>query len=271
MSLVFGMSTESTNSSTSNRDVTRESQAESNSNSGQDFDVIDAVSLFNSRLDAALEKQKTLILSEVQDKLKPTNSLEFRGEGNEIQYNFNEERLRGLELLSQKLISGDFSGITDLISSEKEAIRQRNKILRIADKHGWGTVKDYVDSDIADNSEDAARLRTFYHFKSRKQKATISVRKTGFPEKYGSVRRLIHPAAFSWECKIQQPSAVRAEIQLAQLQKTLTSTDRKHRLPLLSAPWSLRKILPVYPAVPVYRTHKPQSSALVPTSTANQQ
>nr|XP_034306591.1 uncharacterized protein LOC117682646 [Crassostrea gigas] len=154
------MSTESTNSSTSNRDVPRESQAESNSNSGQDFDVIDAVSLFNSRLDAALEKQKHLILSEVQDKLKPTNSLEFRGEGNKIQYNFNEERLRCLELLSQKLISGNFSGITDLISSEKEAIRQRNKILRIADKHGLGTVKEYVDSDIADNSEDAVRLRS---------------------------------------------------------------------------------------------------------------
>nr|XP_034305004.1 uncharacterized protein LOC117682134 [Crassostrea gigas] len=265
------MSTESTNSSTSNRDVTRESQAESNSNSGQDFDVIDAVSLFNSRLDAALEKQKTLILSEVQDKLKPTNSLEFRGEGNKIQFNFNEERLRGLELLSQKLISGDFSGITDLISSEKVAIRQRNKILRIAVKQCWGTAKDYVDSDIADNSEDAARLRTFCHFKSRKQKSDNLRTKDRVSREIRECSTANPPAAFSWECKIQQPSAVRAEIQLAQLQKTLTSTDRKHRLPLLSAPWSLRKILPVYPAVPVYRTHKPQSSALVPTSTANQQ
>lgn len=84
----------------------------------------------------------------------------------------------------------------------------------------------------------------------------ISVRKTGFPEKNGSVRRLIHPAAFSWECKIQQSPAVRAEIQLVQLQKTLTNTDRKHCLPLLLAPWSLRKILPVYQAVPVYGTNK---------------
>ena len=155
----FGMSTESTNCSTSNRDVPRESQTETNSNSGQDFDVLDAVSLFNSRLDAALEKKRTLILSEVQDKLKPTNTFEFRGEGNTIQYNFNKERLRGLELLSQKLRSANFNGITDLISSEKEAIRQRNKILRIADKHGWGAVKECVDSDIADNSEDPARLR----------------------------------------------------------------------------------------------------------------
>lgn len=249
------MSTESTNSSTSNRDVPRETQAESNSNSGQDFDVIDAVNLFNSRLDAALEKQKTLIISEVQDKLKPTNFLEFRGEGNKIQYNFSEERLRGLELLSQKLISGDFSGITDLISSEKEAIRQRNKILRIADKHGWGTVKEYVDSDIADNSEDAARLRTFCHFKSRKQKATISVLKTGFPEKYGSVRRLIHPAAFSWECKIQQPSAQTANI-----------VCHYCRLP-----GHFARFCPYTQQFQYTEPTRPQSSALVPTSSANQQ
>eukprot|EP00105_Crassostrea_gigas_P016351 XP_011433697.1 PREDICTED: organic solute transporter subunit alpha-like [Crassostrea gigas] len=104
-------------------------------------------------------KQTDEVSLKVQDKLKPTNSLEFRGEGNKIQFNFNEERLRGLELLSQKLISSDFSGITNLISSEKEAIRHRNKILRIADNHGWGTVKEYVDSDFADNNEDAARLR----------------------------------------------------------------------------------------------------------------
>lgn len=34
------------------------------------------------------------------------------------------------------------------MSSEKEVIRQRDKILRIADKRGWGIVKD--DSDIAE-------------------------------------------------------------------------------------------------------------------------
>lgn len=79
----FGMSTESTNFSTFNRDVPQDSQTETNSNPGEDFDVMNAVSLFNSRLDAAVEKQKTLILSKVHDKLKHTNTLEFR-EGNKI-------------------------------------------------------------------------------------------------------------------------------------------------------------------------------------------
>lgn len=44
------------------------------------------------------------------------------------------------------------------MSSEKEVIRQRDKILRIADKRGWGIVKD--DSDIAETVKDAARRRS---------------------------------------------------------------------------------------------------------------
>ena len=35
-----------------------------------DFNAVDAVSLFNSKLDAALEKQRISIVSELQDKLK---------------------------------------------------------------------------------------------------------------------------------------------------------------------------------------------------------
>jgi hypothetical protein len=36
----------------------------------------------------------------------------------------------------------------------------RNKLLLIVDKHGCTTVKEYVHSDIANNSEDASKLRS---------------------------------------------------------------------------------------------------------------
>ena len=131
-------------------------------NAGEEFDAVDAVSLFNKKLETALEKQRSAILSEIQDKLKPTNAPEFRGEGNKIQFLFNQDRIRGLDSLSQKLFAGDFSGAIETLKSEKEAFRQRNKILRIADKHGWDTVKEYVDSDIADSSEDAQNSRSYF-------------------------------------------------------------------------------------------------------------
>jgi hypothetical protein len=39
-------------------------------------------------------------------------------------------------------------------------LRKRNRILKIADKHGWGTVQEYLDSPLADDKDDAANLRT---------------------------------------------------------------------------------------------------------------
>jgi hypothetical protein len=54
----------------------------------------------------------------------------------------------------------DVSEMISIIQKEKEVLRHRNKILRIADKHGSrDTVKEYTDSDLADNAEDATKLR----------------------------------------------------------------------------------------------------------------
>lgn len=81
-------------------------------------------------------------------------------EGNRIQFAFNEKRLSSLELIGRKLMINEISEVLDIIQKEKEFLRQRNKILRIADKHGWDTVKENTDSDLADNSEDATKLRS---------------------------------------------------------------------------------------------------------------
>ncbi|CAC5364864.1 unnamed protein product [Mytilus coruscus] len=101
-----------------------------------EFNAVDAVHLFNTKIDIAPEKQRISIVSELQDKLK-VNS-DFKDEGNKIQYSFNEERLSNLDNLANKIT---------------------NKLLKIADKHGWETVREYTDSDIAENAEDATKMR----------------------------------------------------------------------------------------------------------------
>ena len=123
-----------------------------------DFNAVDAVSLFNTKIDIALEKQRVSIVSELQNKLKVNT--EFNGEGNKIQYSFNEERLRNLDTLANNINFGDIKGALSLVDTEKKELKYRNKLLKIADKHGWDTVKEYTDSDIADNAEDATKLRS---------------------------------------------------------------------------------------------------------------
>ena len=118
----------------------------------------DSVQLFNNHINIALEKQRASIVSELQDKFR-TNT-DFKGEGNKIQFAFNEERLRNLDTLHNNLLFGDLKEALALIDSEKKALNYRNKLLRIADKHGWDTVKEYTDNDLADGSEDAAKLRS---------------------------------------------------------------------------------------------------------------
>ncbi|KAH3709711.1 hypothetical protein DPMN_069174 [Dreissena polymorpha] len=44
------------------------------------------------------------------------------------------------------------------IRSEVQALLQCKKLLKIADKHGWDTVRKYNEHPLADNDIDAAKL-----------------------------------------------------------------------------------------------------------------
>ncbi len=90
-----------------------------------EFNAVDAVHLFNTKIDIAFQKQKVDIVSEIQDKLKSTSN--FKGEGNKVQFAFNEDRLRSLETIENKLSLGDIEGTLTLIDSEKKSINYRNK------------------------------------------------------------------------------------------------------------------------------------------------
>ncbi|XP_053385369.1 uncharacterized protein LOC123546311 [Mercenaria mercenaria] len=117
-------------------------------------------------LDSALEKQRNIFLEELENrfssisskKASSDSSFTFKNEGNKIQVEFNCARIDGL-----KRIADICTFSPDLVKStatkEIDELKQRNKLLKIADKHGWDTVREYTDNPLADNSEDAANLR----------------------------------------------------------------------------------------------------------------
>ncbi|CAC5361581.1 unnamed protein product [Mytilus coruscus] len=135
------------------------------------FSAVDAVSLFNTKIDIALDKQRASTVSEMQEKLQANT--EFKGEGNKIQFSFNQERLVNLDRIKNCLSRGSVEEVFELIDSEKNALTPRNKLLRIADRHGWGTVEEYSDSDITDNSEDASKLRAAIFRASKKRQTPV--------------------------------------------------------------------------------------------------
>jgi hypothetical protein len=91
--------------------------------SEENLNILDAVELFNNRIDVALEKQRRAIVSEIVLKSKFTNSTDFHGEGNKIQFNFNEERLANLSILEQKLQFNDVACSLEIIEREKKALK----------------------------------------------------------------------------------------------------------------------------------------------------
>ena len=123
-----------------------------NNTGGTDNDLTTdgTISLFTSALSNTLDREKATLIEHFENSLVKnekatgfdTAEFSLKHEGNTIQYLFNLERLEKLFRMENNII-----------------LRKRNKILKIADRHGWDTVKDYLDSPSADDKEDASDLR----------------------------------------------------------------------------------------------------------------
>jgi len=177
-----------------------------------DMSNADAVSLFNASLTQALQRQKSEILSEFQKTLSSKSTVsaeditnissnkhsstacqpstfEFKQEGTKIQFNFNTDRISGLRRIGLLLKSQSTSDIESVIKAEIETLYQRNKILKIADRHGWDTVHEYLDDPLADNVEDASKLRSAVYRATRK-------RTSAKPYNRGGARGAFNPRDF---------------------------------------------------------------------------
>ena len=113
-------------------------------------------------LNEALDRQRQITLDEFSHRFAPSakkgqhrDNFEFKTEGLKKQFQFNLDR--ELEALIEV---GNLEKIKTHISEEFKSLKDRNKILKIADTHGWDTVKEYDSDPLAEDSEDSSRLRT---------------------------------------------------------------------------------------------------------------
>ena len=111
-----------------------------NNTGGTDNDLTtdDAISLFTSALNNALEdRQKAILIEHFENSLVKnekatgvdTAEFSFKRDGNKIQYSFNLERLEKLSRIENNIKLNKLNAVYDIITEEQTILRKRNNIL----------------------------------------------------------------------------------------------------------------------------------------------
>ncbi|XP_021341517.1 uncharacterized protein LOC110442310 [Mizuhopecten yessoensis] len=149
----------------------------------------DALSLFSSRLDIALSSHRSLISSDIDKKLQSQEKLlaanksdfKFKFEGNRKQFVFNSEIRLDISKAIQAIKDDNSELAESTLTICLAHLDERNKIVKIADRHGWDTVAEYEDDPICDDADDSSKLRQAEARAQRKRKAKSASRNTNKP------------------------------------------------------------------------------------------
>ena len=78
---------------------------------------------------------------------------------NKKQHNFNEDIAIELVKVKKHLSKNELDKSVEFVTEIEKKLSERNRLVRIADTHGWDTVQEYVGSDFACDDADASKLR----------------------------------------------------------------------------------------------------------------
>ena len=105
----------------------------------------------DTKVESAIQKQRTS--AEIE--------YEFKSIGNKDKFRHTEKLNAMVESAIASIKVGDLNSGLDLLSSVLELNKQRQKLIKVADRstQGWATVKEYITDELADDSGDEKRLK----------------------------------------------------------------------------------------------------------------
>ncbi|CAC5378770.1 unnamed protein product [Mytilus coruscus] len=104
----------------------------------------------------------------------------FRYDANERQFNFKGERIVELEK-TPKFIENDSLAIAiQYLEKSIKALKERNKIIRIADKYVWHVIDEYINDPITEGTDDATKLKQAEYRAKAKGRDKLRTRSTPY-------------------------------------------------------------------------------------------
>ena len=131
--------------------------------------LLDAIKRLEDKMDERMSTMKRELTEErerADERLVKRMKLEkmptFKKKSHEVQYRFNEE-VRSKFEAAKTAISEAPPAVEKAKTSLEEGeklITERQKLIKIADRseHGWATVEEYEDDELAEDSDDEKRL-----------------------------------------------------------------------------------------------------------------
>ena len=115
-----------------------------------------------SQLRRELKDERDSADERLAKKIRLEKQPSFKKPGHEKQFKFNEEVRDKLDSADAALAQRPpaVEKARTLLQEGQKIIDTRQKLIKIADRseHGWATVKEYEDDELAENSDDEKRL-----------------------------------------------------------------------------------------------------------------
>ena len=120
-------------------------------------------SIIDNKLDSIkreLDEVSNTQMSELK-KIRLTEPRIFKRKGHEQQYKHNEQVKSLVSEAKDAVNNGKQDECITKLNEGTELIDQRQKLILIADKseYGWKTVGEYLDNELADNDQDAKKMK----------------------------------------------------------------------------------------------------------------
>ena len=124
------------------------------------------------------------VASEVK-KIKSSSEVVWKRQGNKLQFQLNSDLSDSLTQALWGIDNNKCSYTRELIGDVLKKLKQRNKLIRLADtsEGGWETVKQYETNPVASDSDDESRINKAENRALRKRKTKFQQFQKGKKQK----------------------------------------------------------------------------------------